>query len=106
MTVGGLAETLFLRHHSAVELANRLVKAGFVERGRDLEDARRAVLGLTPQGEATMFALASSHVHEIRARGPELVAALSRVIGASGTQKRKSKSSSALSGVRKRTAKE
>src|SRR5437588_7061226 len=40
-TIGELAERLQLRHHSTVELIDRLVKRELVERHRDEEDQRR-----------------------------------------------------------------
>jgi DNA-binding MarR family transcriptional regulator len=79
LTVGELADVLFLRHHSAVELTNRLVKLGLVERRKDARDARKAVVVLTENGLATLSALAASHVGELRSHGPTLVRALSRL---------------------------
>ncbi|HET9161286.1 MAG TPA: helix-turn-helix domain-containing protein [Caulobacteraceae bacterium] len=79
LTVGELAEALFLRHHSAVELTNRLVKSGLVERRKDLRDARKAVVVLTLAGLSTLNALAASHVGELRGHAPTLVRALSRL---------------------------
>jgi DNA-binding MarR family transcriptional regulator len=49
--VGEIAERLQIRHHSTVELIDRLVKRGLVERHRDDEDQRRVIVSLTPQGE-------------------------------------------------------
>src|SRR5438067_10583737 len=39
-TMGGLAERLQLRHHSAVQLVDRVVRRGMVERRRDRRDRR------------------------------------------------------------------
>jgi DNA-binding MarR family transcriptional regulator len=80
LTVGELAEMLFLRHHSAVELTNRLVKSSLVERRKDQRDARKAVVALTAIGIDTLNALAASHVGELRSHGPELTRALARLI--------------------------
>jgi DNA-binding MarR family transcriptional regulator len=80
LTVGDLAEVLFLRHHSAVELTNRLVKAGLVVRRKDANDARRAIVVLTTAGLATLNSLAASHLGELRNHGPELARALGRLM--------------------------
>lgn len=47
VTIGELAERLRIRHHSAVELVNRLGEAGLVSRDQDKDDHRRVLLGLT-----------------------------------------------------------
>src|ERR1017187_8986481 len=39
-TIGELASRLFIKHHSAVELVNRLVEAGFVVRIQSKHDRR------------------------------------------------------------------
>ena len=49
-TVGDVARFLLIRHHSAVELINRLAKLGLVDRVADPEDARRVHLKLTRKG--------------------------------------------------------
>ena len=79
--VGELAELLFLRHHSAVELTDRLVKAGLVERNKSAEDGRRTLIALTKSGMRTLNDLAATHVDEIRRHGPDLAGSLSRLIG-------------------------
>jgi len=81
--IGVLAERLQLRHHSAVELANRLSKGGYVRRRRDREDRREVLLNLTAKGEKVLRELSLDHRQELRAAGPELMTALQRVLGAS-----------------------
>ena len=56
-TVGDVARFLLIRHHSAVELINRLAKLGLVSRIADPEDARRVHLKLTKKGEQKLQAL-------------------------------------------------
>ncbi len=46
-TIGELAQRLALRHHTTVELINRLELAGFVKRRPDPEDGRQILLQLT-----------------------------------------------------------
>ena len=81
--IGVLAERLQLRHHSAVELANRLSKGVYVRRRRDREDRREVLLNLTVKGEKVLRELSLDHRQELRAAGPELMTALQRVLGAS-----------------------
>src|SRR5579862_22403 len=46
-----LAQRMLIRHHSAVELINRLEAGGFVLRARANDDRREVLLALTPRGE-------------------------------------------------------
>jgi DNA-binding MarR family transcriptional regulator len=50
-TIGKLADYLVTKHHSVVELVDRAVDAGVVERRRDQVDGRVVHLLLTPLGE-------------------------------------------------------
>ncbi len=79
-TMGVLAERLQIRHHSAVQLVNRLVKRGMVERRRDRHDRREVVVCLRPAGEQVLRRLASYSVDELTTEGPQLVASLRRLI--------------------------
>jgi DNA-binding MarR family transcriptional regulator len=65
-TIGEVAEYLALRHHSAVELADRAEKAGYVVRNRDRDDHRVIRLRLTPKGEALIRRLSRAHLDELR----------------------------------------
>lgn len=49
-TVGDIARFLLIRHHSAVELMNRMAKLGLISRVSDPTDARRVQLKLTKKG--------------------------------------------------------
>jgi DNA-binding MarR family transcriptional regulator len=75
-----LAERMQIRHHSAVELVNRLEAGGYVDRARAHNDRREVLLALTPKGENILAELARHHQDELRSAGPELVAALRRVM--------------------------
>ncbi len=66
MTIGELAETLLIRHHSAVELADRLARADLVERSDDPDDGRRVVIRLTPKAETLLEQLSAGHLEELR----------------------------------------
>jgi DNA-binding MarR family transcriptional regulator len=81
-TVGGLAERLQIRPHSAVELVNRLAKAGFVRRqyDRNDKDRREVLLNLTAKGEKVLGELSLHHQAELRTAGPALMAVLGAVL--------------------------
>jgi DNA-binding MarR family transcriptional regulator len=77
-TIGDIAESLLLRHHSAVGLVDRAVTAGLVERHADSEDQRMVRLRLTALGSRRLRQLAGLHLAELRrmmpAMGPALFA--------------------------------
>jgi len=75
-----LANRMKIRHHSAVELVNRLEAGGFVAAHAAQDDRREVLLALTPKGEQVLAELALHHHDELRSAGPELVAALRRVM--------------------------
>ncbi len=79
-TISELAERLQIRHHSTVELVNRLAERGLVERQRDTEDLRRVIVQLTDQGEEVLRQLSIVVLAELRQTGPALVQALSGLI--------------------------
>jgi DNA-binding MarR family transcriptional regulator len=65
-TISDLAEWLQLRHNSTVELVQRAVDAGLLERHVDDRDRRRQRLALTSRGEAVLASLSRSHREELR----------------------------------------
>jgi DNA-binding MarR family transcriptional regulator len=71
-SVGDLSTQLLIRHHSAVELVNRLVRMALVQRVRDPSDRRRVRVALTALAEGKLAALSSAHLDELRAIRPEL----------------------------------
>lgn len=71
-----LADRLLLRHHSAVELVDRLESRGYVFRERSREDRREVLVRLTSQGERVLEELARHHHVELTTAGPKLVTAL------------------------------
>jgi len=79
-TVSELAERLQLRHHSTVELIDRLVKRGLVERHRDEEDKRRVLVTLTSQGEEILHHLSHHMLTELRSTGPAFVDVLNTLL--------------------------
>src|ERR1700760_3030436 len=54
MTMKDLAEELLLTHHAAVQLVDRLAKAGLARRTPSAVDRRSVELSLTPEGQALL----------------------------------------------------
>ncbi len=67
-----LAERLMIRHHSAVELVDRLQANGFVTRTRSKTDGRRVHVRLTEKTERVMEALEAAHLREHKGIRPVL----------------------------------
>ena len=64
-TVGDVAASLMLRHHSAVGLVDRAAEAGLVRRVPDPEDQRVVRLRLTPRGARQLTTLSERHLEEL-----------------------------------------
>jgi len=64
-TIGDVAETLLLRHHSAVGLVDRAEAAGLVRRRVDRNDARVVRLTLTAAGSRRLASLTDAHLDEL-----------------------------------------
>ena len=82
-TIGALAERLQLRHHSAVELIDRLADRGMLVRRPGGRDRREVLVELLPAAEAILRRLAQHSLHELETEGPALVSTLRRLIGTS-----------------------
>jgi DNA-binding MarR family transcriptional regulator len=78
-TIAYAAERLGLRHNSVVELANRSVEEGLLERTADESDARRVLLRVTAKGARLLHKLAAHHRSELEVMGPALIEALTRI---------------------------
>jgi DNA-binding MarR family transcriptional regulator len=79
MTVGELADHLLVRHHSAVELVDRLVRAELVNRIEAPDDRRRVALVLTPKASAILAELSAIHLEELKQSRALLVKLLERL---------------------------
>lgn len=64
-TVGDVANYLLLKHHSAVELANRTQSLGLIKRIQDSDDHRVMRLSLTNKGRRLLSALSKTHLEEL-----------------------------------------
>jgi DNA-binding MarR family transcriptional regulator len=85
-TMGKLAEYLLIRHHSAVELVDRLAKRRLVERVRGQGDRRQVRVRLTAEGQDKLKWLSSVHRAELCTSGPLLVEALTMLLGPRSAQ--------------------
>ncbi len=65
-SLSDVAEQLQLKLHSAGELVGRAAANGLVDRWTDTTDRRRALLGLTAEGEAKLAELSVQHRQELR----------------------------------------
>jgi DNA-binding MarR family transcriptional regulator len=79
-TIRELASRLFIQHHSAVELVNRLERTGAVMRTEGSDDRREVWVRLTPAGRSLLQRLAVAHRDELEISGPELARALAAVL--------------------------
>lgn len=88
-TITALSQQLCLRHHSTVELVNRLEERGAVRRRHSDEDQREVLVELTSHGEALLHRLSVLHWEELRVSGPALSDSLRAVISHSSKERRR-----------------
>jgi DNA-binding MarR family transcriptional regulator len=79
-TVSALAESLLVRHHSAVGLVDRLEHRGLVARIPGTGDKREVRLSLTAAGEELLRGLSRQHQVELQVSGPALAKALAGLL--------------------------
>lgn len=79
-TIGTLADRLCLRHHTVVELVNRLAERGAIARHHNEDDRREVLVQITSKGEAVLRELSDSHWQELKKQGPALAAALDELL--------------------------
>jgi len=70
--MSALAEHLQLRHHTTVELINRMAAQELVAREAGVEDRRYVFVSLTPQGHDVLARLSVAHREELKRIGPQL----------------------------------
>jgi DNA-binding MarR family transcriptional regulator len=71
-TIADVARWLMSRHHSTVELADRLARLGLIRRRVDPADRRRVTLILTSKAERVLDRLSAVHLEELRRVGSSL----------------------------------
>jgi DNA-binding MarR family transcriptional regulator len=79
-SIRAISERLQIRHHSAVELIDRSVAHGLVQRQRDGIDRRQVTIHLTAKGERLLSELSLHHRDELRNEGRELARVLRSII--------------------------
>ena len=79
-TIGVLAERMKLRHHTTVELVDRLCDRGYIKRESGKTDRRQVHPRITASGERLLRRLTSIHRRELRSSGPILLATLRKLI--------------------------
>jgi len=79
-TVGALAERLHIKHHSAVELVDRLCARKLVARRRSRDDRRQVIVEMRPAGRAVLERLATHSLAELQNVGPALIEVLTRLM--------------------------
>ncbi len=75
-TIGALAARLQVRHHSVVELVDRLEKRNLVHRRRSRSDRRKVLVEMSAKGERMLHALSLEHQSELRLASGALLEAL------------------------------
>ena len=81
-TIGELAARMLLKHHSMVELVDRLERHGYVRRSTSRQDHRQVLVGLTTAGASVLRRLSLAHHQELETAGPALTKALQRLMRA------------------------
>lgn len=79
-SIRAIAERLSLRHHSTVELIDRMEARGYVKRMRGREDRRQVLISLQPRGEKLLEKVVAQRIIELRANGRQLVHAISALL--------------------------
>jgi DNA-binding MarR family transcriptional regulator len=79
ITVGFLAERMLLKHHSTVELVDRLVELDLLTRQPDARDRRKVLLTLTPKAKRLLTKLSAAHIEELRRIRPVFADLLERL---------------------------
>ena len=77
--ISQLSERLQVKHHSAVNIVDRLVERNLVTRAPGETDRRRRHVQLTAKGERLIDELASVHYKELSDRSAEMIKALQRL---------------------------
>lgn len=81
MTIKDLSEDLLLTHHAAVQLVDRLGKAGLAQRTPSNADRRSVELTLTTDGADLLDSLVLQHQDEMLKREPALTTSLRKLRG-------------------------
>jgi len=78
-SIGVLAERLHLRHHTTVELVDRLCERGCIKREVSTTDRRHVHLRITARGDKLLRKLTAIHEKELQSSGPVLLKTLHKL---------------------------
>jgi DNA-binding MarR family transcriptional regulator len=87
-TIGEVAQRLQLKHHSTVELVNRLEKLGYLAREAGEQDRRHVIVRLTPSGAGILRTLSIAHRQELEIAGPRLSRAIRSIARQRGKRRK------------------
>jgi DNA-binding MarR family transcriptional regulator len=79
-TISTLAERMALKHHSAVELIDRLESHGLVRRSRGQGDKREVRVSLLPRGSKLLDRVARERLSELKSSGAALANAITALV--------------------------
>jgi len=79
LTISQLSERLQIKHHSAVNIVDRLVEAKLITREAGATDRRQRHVQLTARGEELIEELATVHRKEMRLRSADMIKTLERL---------------------------
>jgi DNA-binding MarR family transcriptional regulator len=79
-TIRTLAQRMALKHHSAVELVDRLEENGYVRRGRGQKDRRLVTVSLLHGGERLLEEVVRRRIGELRSNGLRMVQAIIQIL--------------------------
>ncbi len=79
-TIRTLADRLVLRHHSVVEMIDRLEAQEMVKRKADPADGRVVLVRILPRGRAMLDRLSIAHRDELAKTAPKLLASLQTLV--------------------------
>lgn len=88
-TIRSVAERLHIHHNSAVELVQRSIERGFLERRVGGVDRREASLHITLRGERLLRRLSLAHRTELQSAAPALARSLETLTGSIRRKKRR-----------------
>jgi DNA-binding MarR family transcriptional regulator len=79
LTIGELSERLQVKHHTAINLVDKLEARNLILRRPSTEDRRHVYVRLTRKGSDTLASVAGIHRRELKVRSPEMIDALKRL---------------------------
>ena len=79
LTISQLSERLQVKHHSAVNIVDRLVERKLIRRQASERDRRERHIELTAKGKTLIEEVATVHYRELSTRSEEMIKGLKRL---------------------------